>query len=81
MTTALLGYSPVFGVFTAWQVERLADGGAPTLVEGEDAARAVAEAARRNHPLVSAALAAFPQAEILAADGPDHGQRNWSQSA
>ena len=27
MTTALLGYSPVFGVFTAWQVERHLDSG------------------------------------------------------
>ncbi|MBS0255857.1 MAG: DNA polymerase III subunit gamma/tau [Proteobacteria bacterium] len=62
-----------------WQVERVAAGGAPSLVEAEETAMAEAASARRNHPLVAAALAAFPGAEILEAE--PHGQRNWSRSA
>ena len=49
---------------TRWQV-RLADGaGAPTVREAESAARAAELARVRETPVVSAALAAFPGAEI-----------------
>ena len=48
-----------------WQVEEVAEGGAPSLVEQEAAADAAAEAALRSHPLVEAALRAFPEAELV----------------
>jgi len=52
-----------------WQVERVAEGGAPTLVEAGEAAKAAAEQALMASPLVEAALAAFPGAEIVAEEG------------
>ena len=52
-----------------WQVERVADGGAPTLVEAGEGAKAAAEQALMASPLVEAALAAFPGAEIVAEEG------------
>ena len=51
-----------------WQVDRVAEGGAPTLYEREQASRDAAAAALRTHPLVEAAFAAFPDAELLSAD-------------
>jgi len=48
-----------------WQVERIDAGGAPTLVERQLADAQAAEAELRADPLVAAALAAFPEAEIL----------------
>ncbi len=64
-----------------WRVERLADGGAPTMVEAEAAQLADADAALRASPLVAAALAAFPAAEIIdikagAPDGPRMGSHS-----
>ena len=52
-----------------WQVERVAEGGAPTLVEAGEAAKAATEQALMASPLVEAALAAFPGAEIVAEEG------------
>jgi DNA polymerase-3 subunit gamma/tau len=48
-----------------WRVEEVAEGGAPSLVEQEQAADAAAEAALRRHPLVEAAFEAFPGAELV----------------
>jgi DNA polymerase-3 subunit gamma/tau len=64
-----------------WQVERGAGEGAPTLREQAEAAKA-AEAERiRSHPLVEAAFAAFPGAEIVEdADAP-RGERHWNNRA
>jgi DNA polymerase-3 subunit gamma/tau len=51
-----------------WQVERVPAGGAPTLYEREQAHLAEAEAKLRAHPLVEAAFAAFPDAELISED-------------
>jgi len=64
-----------------WQVERGEGEGAPTLREQADAAEA-AEAGRiRRNPLVEAAFAAFPGAEIIDDDDAPKGDRNWSARA
>ncbi|MHA6318213.1 DNA polymerase III subunit gamma/tau [Altererythrobacter sp. CAU 1778] len=64
-----------------WQVEQVAEGGAPTLREREEAARAEADAAMRKHPLVEAAFAAFPDAEFVETTPPPASNRNWSRRA
>jgi DNA polymerase-3 subunit gamma/tau len=62
-----------------WDVARGQGEGAPSLREREEAA-ALAEAARvRNHPLVQAALATFPDAEML--DSEALAAPNWSKRA
>ena len=48
-----------------WSVERVAAGGAPTLVELQIAEASASENALRTDPLVAAALAAFPDAEFV----------------
>jgi len=48
-----------------WEIERRSSGGAPTLVEVVEQARAAQDAAMRQSPLVTAALAAFPGAEFV----------------
>jgi len=57
----------------SWQVERMAEGGAepgaPTLVEAEEARQAAEADALRQSPLMQAALAAFPAAEVIAEEG------------
>src|SRR6218665_1208128 len=65
-----------------WQVERCDEEGAPTLVERDQAAKAADEAAIRAAPLVEAALAAFPGAELIEEEqnAPRFGaKRNWSR--
>ncbi|ANY21162.1 DNA polymerase III subunit tau [Tsuneonella dongtanensis] len=51
-----------------WQVEQVAEGGEPTLVERDQAERADADAKMRAHPLVEATFNAFPDAEFIADD-------------
>ena len=64
-----------------WQVERGEGEGAPTLREQAEAAKA-AEAERiRTNPLVAAAFAAFPGAEIIENDDAPPSDRNWSKRA
>ncbi len=63
-----------------WQVDRAAEGGAPTLYERDQARQAEAEARLRAHPLVEAAFAAFPDAELLSDDG-SAGNPPWSRRA
>jgi DNA polymerase-3 subunit gamma/tau len=53
-----------------WTIEEVPEGGAPSLLEQEQAKDAAAAAELRAHPLVEAALEAFPEAELLdEADG------------
>ncbi|HZV10262.1 MAG TPA: DNA polymerase III subunit gamma/tau, partial [Novosphingobium sp.] len=63
-----------------WHVERQAEGGAPTLDEAHRADVRARGEAERAAPLVAAALAAFPAAEIIR-DEPGAPQRprqaNW----
>ena len=49
-----------------WMVSVEASGGAPTVAEQRDAERDDLHARLREHPLVRAAMDAFPEAEILA---------------
>jgi len=53
-----------------WTVQRGEGEGTPTLREQAEAEKAAADEALRRHPLVEAAFAAFPQAEIVD-DTPD----------
>lgn len=66
-----------------WQVEEVSGvPGEPTLVEREHAARAAADAATRAHPLVEAAFAVFPDAQLVTET--DTGSRQsapWSRQA
>ncbi len=48
-----------------WTVQRGEGDGTPTLREQAEAEKAAADEALRRHPLVEAAFAAFPQAEIV----------------
>ncbi len=63
-----------------WDVELAATGGAPTLVEAVDAAKAEEE--RRVHaiPLVKLAKEIFPDAELVEEEAPAAaGQRKWGR--
>ena len=65
-----------------WTLEELPDGGAPTLVEREEAARAQAAERTRAHPLVAAAFVAFPEAEAIEdSEAPPPGARQWRRQA
>ena len=65
-----------------WTLEELPDGGEATLVEREEAARADEAARTRAHPLVVAALAAFPDAHIIEdSEAPSPGTRQWRNQA
>ena len=71
----------------AWQVERVSEGeAAPSLEESRAAAASAARDNLRRSPLVAAALAAFPGAELIEdeAASPNRGgpgERNWSRRA
>ena len=58
---------------TKWTVEQVQDEGAASLSEQAEAKAAEASAAMRAHPMVKAALEAFPDAEILD-EGSNGGQ-------
>ena len=66
-----------------WILEEEAEGGEPTLQERAEAARAAEAAATRAHPLVEAAFAAFPGAELIEATEaqPAAGPRQWRREA
>lgn len=64
-----------------WAVEEAGDGGSPTLIEREAAAEQEAAAAILDDPLVKAAFAAFPDAEIIDDDTAPDRRQNWSKSA
>ncbi len=61
-----------------WTLEELPDGGEPTLVERGEADRAAEAERTRAHPLVAAAFAAFPEAELIEdSEAPPPGARQW----
>jgi len=65
-----------------WEVERRAEGGAPSLVEIEDGHKAEADRQMRASPLVAAAMAAFPGAEFVVEDQSAGGaprRQGWSR--
>jgi DNA polymerase-3 subunit gamma/tau len=65
-----------------WQVERGTGNAQPSLEEAKAAKAAAADAEMRDDPLVKAALAAFPDAQIVdEAASRDHEQRPWSRRA
>ncbi|MXO58549.1 DNA polymerase III subunit gamma/tau [Altererythrobacter salegens] len=64
-----------------WQVEKGAGEGAPTLREMAEAELASAQARIRSNPLVDAAFAAFPDAEIVEEGEATGVGRNWSKRA
>ena len=47
-----------------WQLEEVAEGGAPTLVEAQEANQQAAHDQMLEHPLVKATFEAFPDAEF-----------------
>jgi len=61
-----------------WEVERVAAGGEPALVERIEAAEFAAAERMRAHPLVEATLAAFPDAEFVTDD--DSGAPPWRRN-
>ncbi|AZI38338.1 DNA polymerase III subunit gamma/tau [Caenibius tardaugens NBRC 16725] len=65
-----------------WTVEQGVGEGAPSLRELSDARKAEDEAALMRDPLVEAAMAAFPDAEIVKEDGDRQGEtRQWTKRA
>ena len=65
---------------TRWQVEECSTDGVPSLVEAEQLALEAADAAMRQHPLVQAALDAFPGAEFVSESAsPASGRRAWGR--
>jgi DNA polymerase-3 subunit gamma/tau len=64
-----------------WQVERGDGEGEPTLRERAEAAKAETAEQVRRAPLVAAAFAAFPDAELIDDDDRPKGDRNWSRQA
>ncbi|TMM49031.1 DNA polymerase III subunit gamma/tau [Qipengyuania marisflavi] len=66
-----------------WQLEEARDEeGQPTLVEQAETDRAAAEQKIRDHPLVKAGLAAFPDAELITeTDSPLRREVPWSRKA
>ncbi|MBU2032630.1 MAG: DNA polymerase III subunit gamma/tau, partial [Alphaproteobacteria bacterium] len=70
---------------TRWLLEEVPDGegeAAPSIAEREEAAQQSAETEARAHPLVQAAFAAFPGAEIIAdRDKPPVGLQEWRNQA
>jgi DNA polymerase-3 subunit gamma/tau len=63
-----------------WQVERGEGEGLPTLRERAEAEQATRQARIRSAPLVEAAFAAFPGAELVE-ETEAGGNRNWSKRA
>ncbi|WP_374405225.1 DNA polymerase III subunit gamma/tau [Pelagerythrobacter sp.] len=63
-----------------WEIEQREAGGAPSLRERDEAAKAEAKAKLRAHPLVEAAFEAFPEAEMVEdADVQPAGKQAWGR--
>ncbi|MDE1466425.1 DNA polymerase III subunit gamma/tau [Aurantiacibacter sp. D1-12] len=72
-------FQQVFG--TKWEIAKVDGEGAPTLVEQDEALRKAEKDRIRNHPLVEAAFAAFPDAQLIEDQEPARGREDWSRSA
>jgi len=65
-----------------WTIERGEGEGAPSLRERAEAAKLEEDARLRSAPIVQAAFAAFPEAELVEEDSaPTGGDRNWNRRA
>ena len=64
-----------------WELEQRSEGGVPTLREQDETRAAEAAAELRKHPLVEAAFAAFPEAEMVDEKTATGGEKNWSRRA
>ncbi|MCR2832937.1 DNA polymerase III subunit gamma/tau [Parerythrobacter lacustris] len=65
-----------------WEVIMLPAGGTPSLRELSEIAKAEAQAKMRAHPLVEAAFAVFPEAELVEDEHPPAaGDRAWGKRA
>ena len=64
-----------------WQVERGTGEGAPSLREQADALKAEEAERIRRAPLVEAAFAAFPQAELVDENQASKAERGWNKQA
>jgi len=74
------GLQEVFG--TRWEVIKAEGEGSPTLVEAQEAARQAEGERIRRHPLVEAAFAAFPDAQMVQGGEPARGAReDWTRRA
>ncbi len=74
------GLSKITGA--RWQVDLVGEGGAPTLVEMQEAQKAEQQERVKAAPIVQAAFAAFPQAELVEEDSaPGGADRDWSRNA
>ena len=63
-----------------WEIERVAEGGASTLVEAVENAKSDEVRRIREAPLVKAAFDAFPGAELVEEEQPAQGnQRQWGR--
>ncbi|MCB5424772.1 DNA polymerase III subunit gamma/tau [Altererythrobacter sp. CC-YST694] len=63
-----------------WEIERVAEGGASTLVEAVENAKSDEVRRIREAPLVKAAFNAFPGAELVEEEPPAQGnQRQWGR--
>jgi DNA polymerase-3 subunit gamma/tau len=60
-----------------WQVERVPEGGVPTLIERQAAEREAGERRIRELPMVKAALEAFPGAELVEEEA-GQGASRWA---
>ena len=72
-------FQQVFG--TKWEIAKVDGEGALTLVEQDEALRKAEKDRIRNHPLVEAAFAAFPDAQLIEDQEPARGREDWSRSA
>ena len=64
-----------------WQIEEAPEGGSPSVIEREQDAAENAQREARDHPLVKAAFAAFPDAEILEERQAPSPRRDWRREA
>ena len=62
-----------------WTVERASGEGAPTIVEQEKMHEQARKAAMREHDLVKATLAAFPDAEFVEEGEAARGRSDWNR--
>lgn len=65
-----------------WTLDEQPDGGAPTLSEREQSEREEAQQRRLSHPLIAAAFAAFPEAELIEdSEAPTRRAGQWRREA